>query len=78
MTIGPVRTRGGAEHRLRDVVATAAQPGGQVPLELRLHELHRRRRRAAIRRFITAACWSAGFVGVGAFLIALTIGAAQQ
>ena len=42
-----------------------------VPLEIKLRRLHQRRRRAAIRRLMKIAVWSAGAVGLAAFVLAL-------
>ena len=55
----------------------AAHKDVSAPLELRLRRNRQRRRRALIRRFATLACWSAGLLGAGAFVFALTLGAAQ-
>jgi hypothetical protein len=46
-------------------------------LELRIRQIHRRRRRALMRRAFTVAIWSAGIVCAAAFVYALTIGVAQ-
>jgi fatty acid desaturase len=42
-----------------------------VPLEIRLRRLHQRRRRAAMRRLMRVAFWSAGAIGLAAFALAL-------
>jgi len=42
-----------------------------VPLEIKLRRLHQRRRRAAIRRLMKVAFWSAGALGVAASVLAL-------
>jgi len=46
-----------------------ADPG--VSLEIRLRRLHQRRRRAAIRRVMKVVFWSAGALGVAAFVLVL-------
>jgi hypothetical protein len=49
-----------------------------LPLEVRLRRLHQRRRRAAIRRLMRVAFWSAGAIGVAAFVLILGIEAAPK
>ena len=46
-------------------------------LELRIRQIHRRRRRALMRRAFTVAIWGTGIVCAGAFVYALTLGVAQ-
>ena len=50
---------------------------GGGTLDLRIRQIHRRRRRAFMRRAFTVAAWSAGLVGAAAFVYALTLGVAQ-
>lgn len=78
MEVDQGRTRGEVElpkpHR-----AAAGAPGDSIlSLEVRLRQHHQRRRRAAIRRFVAAACWGAGLLGVVAFVLALSLGAAPR
>jgi hypothetical protein len=56
----------------------AAQNDGELPLEVRLHHLHQRRRRAFIRRMLSMACWSAAILGSAGFALAVTLGLAQK
>lgn len=56
----------------------AAQNELNASLEVRLRHIHRRRRRAVIRRLVKAACWSAGILGTAAFALAAGIGAAPR
>jgi hypothetical protein len=58
--------------------APAAPNDGNLPLEVRLHHLHRRRRRAFMRRFIGTACWGAAILGATGFALAMTLGLGQR
>lgn len=55
----------------------AAHEDVNASLGIRLRQIHQRRRRVFIRRLATAAFWSAGLLGAGAFVYALTLGVAQ-
>jgi hypothetical protein len=63
-------------------IPAPSRPGGVadhvVPLEVKLRRLHQRRRRAAIRRLVRVAFWSAGALGVTAFVLVLGIEAAPK
>jgi hypothetical protein len=72
------RTGGGVELP-KGRSAAAGAPGDRIlPLELRLRQHHQRRRRAAIRRLIATVCWGVGRLGVVAFVLALSLGAAPR
>jgi cell division septal protein FtsQ len=72
------RTGGGVELP-KGRSAAAGAPGDRIlPLELRLRQHHQRRRRAAIRRLIATVCWGVGLLGVVAFVLALSLGAAPR
>jgi hypothetical protein len=58
--------------------APTRQNDGNLPLEVRLHHLHQRRRRAFMRRFITTACWSAAILGAAGFGLVMTLGLGQR
>jgi hypothetical protein len=58
--------------------APAAQSDGNLPLEVRLHHLHQRRRRALMRRFVGTACWSAVILGAAGFALMMTLGLGQR
>jgi hypothetical protein len=55
-----------------------AEKDGNLPLEVRLHHLHQRRRRAFIRRFVGTACWAAAVLGASGFALAMTLGLGQR
>ena len=78
MEIDQGRTGGGVELP-KGRSAAAGAPGDRIlPLELRLRQHHQRRRRAAIRRLIATVCWGVGLLGVVAFVLALSLGAAPR
>ena len=54
-----------------------SQPNGNGTLELRIRQVHQRRRRAFFRSIATVTLWSAGLLGAAAFVYALTVGVAQ-
>ena len=58
--------------------APTAPNHGNLPLEVRLHHLHRRRRRAFMRRFVSTACWGAAILGATGFALAMTLGLGQR
>jgi hypothetical protein len=66
--------------QLRPLVraAPAAHKDGNLPLEVRLHHLHQRRRRAFMRSFIGTACWGALVLGAVGFALAITLGLGQR
>ena len=57
--------------------ATAQKPI-ELPLEIRLHHLHQRRRRAFIRRLMSTACWTAVILGSAGFALAVSLGLTQR
>jgi hypothetical protein len=58
--------------------AAPAAQNGNLPLEVRLHQLHQRRRRAFLRRFVSTACWSAVILGAAGFALVMTFGLGQR
>jgi hypothetical protein len=78
MEVDQGRTGGGVELPKHRSAAAGASGDIILPLEVRLRQHHQRRRRAAIRRFVAAACWGAGLLGVVAFVLALSLGAAPR
>ena len=68
----------GAVDIRRHGTAGSELPAGDLPLEYRLRRLHRRRRRAVIRRFIKGAFWSVGLLGAAAFVIGVSVEIAQR
>ena len=78
MEIKTTPINGRPELRVDDAAARRELTQGSQPLELRLRQIHHRRRRAAMRRLVTAAFWGAGILAVGAFALALGLEAAQR
>jgi hypothetical protein len=72
-----MRIVGGVDIR-RHGTAGGALPAGDLPLEYRLRRLHRRRRRAVIRRLIKGAFWSVGLLGAAVFVIGVSVEVAQR
>jgi len=74
--MNPYRTRHAVEGHLpgREDVSSLRV----VPLEFKLRQLRRRRRRAVLRQLVIGACWGLGLLGVAAFAIALSMTAVHQ
>jgi hypothetical protein len=70
----PMEINSGRHHE-RASTRTPVQAGNiadsPLTLEVKLRRLHQRRRRAAMRRLMRIAFWSAGALGVAAFMLAL-------
>lgn len=75
MEINSDRRSDGVRMPAHELVGSVADSA--VPLEIKLRRLHHRRRRAAIRRIMKIAIWSAGAVGLAAFVLALGNAAPQ-
>ncbi|HXC76876.1 MAG TPA: hypothetical protein VNU19_07485 [Candidatus Acidoferrum sp.] len=66
--------------QLRPLTRTpaAAQKEGELPLEVRLHHLHQRRRRAFLRSLLSTAGWMAVILVAAGFALALSLGLTQR
>ncbi|MGA7911973.1 MAG: hypothetical protein WCC30_10575 [Candidatus Dormiibacterota bacterium] len=49
-----------------------------MSLELRLHQIHMRRRRERTRRFVSSAFWGLGLLLAATFVVLLSVGVVQR
>jgi hypothetical protein len=56
----------------------AAREESDLPLGVRLHRLHQRRRRAFVRRLVGTACWTAAILGSAGFALAISLSLTQR
>ena len=56
---------------MRTSMRAGSMADSPLTLEVKLRRLHQRRRRAAMRRLMRIAFWSAGALGVAALMLAL-------
>jgi hypothetical protein len=56
----------------------AGHQEASMSLELRLRQIHQRRRREHIRRFVGVAFWSFGLLAAATFVLVLSLGVVQQ